>query len=109
MRDPGLVQAGASEWAGRVRALSGDDRSVDGSDHERLPGSADQWVCGGIQQPREGAQETVLWNLQRRKAFPTAHARLAWVPTLRSHLTSQHLVANHGNSGRADIFHPLTR
>ena len=28
--DPGLVQAGAGEWAGRVRELSGDARSVDG-------------------------------------------------------------------------------
>ena len=101
--DPGLVQAGAGEWAGRVRELSGDARSVDGGDHELLPGPADQRVCGGLQQPREGAQEAVLRDLQCWESLPTAHTRLAWIPTLRSYLTSRHLVANHGNSGRARV------
>jgi hypothetical protein len=85
VRASGLVPAGACMWAGRVQQPPWEARSVEGRAHARLPGSADERACRGVQHPREGAQETVLWALQGRQALPTAHARPQWISTLWSH------------------------
>jgi hypothetical protein len=46
-----------------MRARSGDDRAMDRRNRQQLPRAADARVCGGLQQPREGAQKAVLWDL----------------------------------------------
>jgi hypothetical protein len=90
------------------RVLGTLERGLDEITHA-CQGRPTRGVGGGLQHPREGAHAARRGNLHRRQALPTAHARLAGIPTLRSSLTSQPLVANHGNSGRARIMIPAWR